>query len=51
VYADEANQLYKGADNTVLLARLEKASSALAEIPELVEDKKWSKVTGVLTGL
>lgn len=50
VYADDANKLYQGADNSVLLARLEKASSALATLPELIESRKWSKVSGVMTG-
>jgi hypothetical protein len=43
-------QLYKGLDRKPLLERLERQSVALATIPELVESKKWSKVTGVLTG-
>jgi len=50
VYADDSAKIYQGADNKVLLSRVEKASEALASIPELVGSKKWSKVTGVLTG-
>uniref|UniRef100_A0A7S1V7Q1 Uncharacterized protein n=1 Tax=Grammatophora oceanica TaxID=210454 RepID=A0A7S1V7Q1_9STRA len=50
VYMDDANKVYQGADSKVLLERIEKASAALATVPQLVEDKKWSKVTGVLTG-
>jgi hypothetical protein len=50
VYLDPANKLYQGADNQVLLQRVEKASGALATIPELVESKKWSQISGVLTG-
>lgn len=50
VYADDASFLYKGADNQVLLERIEKASVALATIPTYVETKQWSKITGVLTG-
>lgn len=50
VYMDSENQLYKGADNQVLLERVEKASVQLASIPELVDAKCWSKVRGVLTG-
>ncbi len=50
VYLDPANKLYKGAEGSVLVERLEKATSALALIPDLVNDKKWSKVQGILTG-
>ena len=50
VYLDPANKLYQQADNQVLLERIEKASEALATIPALIEQRKWSKVTGVLTG-
>jgi hypothetical protein len=50
VYKEAAGKLYKGLDNKVLLERLEKQSVALATIPDLVESKKWSKVSGVLAG-
>jgi len=50
VYLDPANKLYQGAEGSVLLERLEKASEALASMPELIEAKKWSKVIGVMTG-
>mmetsp|Transcript_9169 Transcript_9169/g.10998 ORF Transcript_9169/g.10998 Transcript_9169/m.10998 type:complete len:249 (-) Transcript_9169:55-801(-) len=50
VYLDPANKLYQGADSQVLLERLEKASEALATMPELIEAKKWTKVVGVMTG-
>ena len=50
LYLDPANKLYQGADTQILLARLEKASVALASIPALSEQKKWSQVLGVTTG-
>ena len=51
VYAgDEEKLLYKGADTRALLERIDKASAALATIPQLAGDKKWSQVTGILTG-
>ena len=50
VYADDSAKIYQGADNKALLGRVEKASEALASIPDLVGSKKWSQVTGVLTG-
>ena len=50
VYMDPANKLYQGANSQVLLERMEKASQALATVPTLIQEKKWSKVVGVLTG-
>jgi len=51
VYMDDATKfLYQGADGQVLVTRVEKASSALASIPPLIETKKWSAVQGVMTG-
>lgn len=50
VYLDPANKLYQGADNAVLLERMEKASQSLALIPALIEQKKWTQVSGVLLG-
>ena len=50
VYLDPANKLYQKPDTQVLLERIEKASASLARIPNLVENKKWSQVNGVLTG-
>ena len=50
VYLDPANKLYQGADNRVLLERVEKASQSLAMIPSLIELKKWSQVCGILLG-
>ncbi len=50
VYLDPEKKIYKGADAQVLVERLEKAIAALAEVPMLVSEKKWSKVTGVITG-
>jgi hypothetical protein len=50
VYLDPANKLYQGADNAVLLERMERTSQSLASIPDLIEQKKWSQVSGVLLG-
>lgn len=51
VYADDvSNFLYQGADAQALLGRIEKASAALATIPVLNESRKWSQITGVMTG-
>jgi hypothetical protein len=50
VYLDPANKLYQGADTSVLLLRIEKASEALASVPKLIESRKWSQITGILTG-
>jgi hypothetical protein len=50
VYLDPANKLYQNPEEAVLLERIEKASVALATIPELVGNKKWSKINGVLIG-
>ncbi len=50
VYLDPEKKIYKGADVAVLVERLEKATAALAEIPVLVNEKKWSKVNSVITG-
>lgn len=50
VYLDPDKQLYKSADVDVLVERLEKSTEALAQIPTLVSEKKWSKVNGVITG-
>ena len=50
VYLDPDKKIYKGADINILVERLEKSTAALAEIPSLVAEKKWSKVNSVLTG-
>jgi hypothetical protein len=51
VYMEDADKfLYKGADTKILLERVETAASALANIPALVETKKWTQITGSLTG-
>ena len=42
--------LYKGADRETQLARVVKAAKRLTEIPALAESKKWSQITGILTG-
>lgn len=50
VYEDPENKLYQGTEGRIWLDRIEKASSSFASIPDLVEAKKWSQVTGVMTG-
>jgi hypothetical protein len=51
VYEDDANKLYQGANGKLLLDRVEAAAQALSQqVPLLVETKKWSQVSGVLTG-
>jgi hypothetical protein len=50
VYEDPTGKLYQGLDNQVLLERIQKISVFMATIPGLIESKKWSQVTGVLTG-
>ena len=51
VYAgDDQSRLYQGLNNQVLLDRIESASRALANVPPLIEGKKWSQATGILTG-
>jgi hypothetical protein len=51
VYAEDADKfLYKGFDGSLLLQRLKTSTEALAKIPDLIETKKWSQVTGVLLG-
>ena len=51
VYENDAgNKLYQGLDSNVLMQRIGTATTALTTIPALVDNKQWSKVTGVLTG-
>jgi hypothetical protein len=50
VYADEGNKLYQGVDSQELLQKIDKASLALANLPDLIESRKWSQVLGVMTG-
>lgn len=51
VYADQADKfVYKGVDSQALVSRIEKATTALASIPDYAEMKQWTKITGVLTG-
>ena len=51
VYMDENALLYKGADYQLLLTRVGTAYGVLKEqLPKLIEAKKWTQVTGVLTG-
>ena len=50
LYLDSENQLYKGLDIEILLTRLDNSIIALNSLPDLINGKKWSKVTIVLTG-
>ena len=47
---DPSKILYQGADRDVQLKRVAKAAKRLQEIPALAEKKKWSEITGILTG-
>jgi hypothetical protein len=47
---DPDSLLYKGADLQTQLGRLKKATIRLAEIPAIAEQKKWTQITGILTG-
>ena len=47
---DPDKLLYKGANLDVLVKRIQQATVALAQIPPLVETKKWNEITGILTG-
>ena len=47
---DPDKLLYKGVNAQILLDRMRKATAALAEIPALVEKKKWNDITGLLIG-
>uniref|UniRef100_A0A7S2YHQ8 Uncharacterized protein n=1 Tax=Entomoneis paludosa TaxID=265537 RepID=A0A7S2YHQ8_9STRA len=50
VYADDGAKLYQGANGQVLLGRVNAAIQAFENVPGLVESKKWSQVSGVMTG-
>lgn len=47
---DEDRILYKGIDPTVILKRLRDANKRLDEIDGLAEQKKWSQISGLITG-
>ena len=47
---DPDKLLYKGVDGPTLVARIEKASKALGDVPALVDKKKWNDINGLLTG-
>lgn len=51
VYQEDAEKfLYKGADASILIQRVQASTTALNKIPPLVETKKWNAITGILTG-
>lgn len=47
---DASQVLYQGADPSVLLRRLQDAQTRLAEISSLAEQKKWTQISGIVTG-
>jgi hypothetical protein len=47
---DNDSFVYQGADRETQLARLAKAAKRLKEIPAIAAEKKWSAITGILTG-
>jgi hypothetical protein len=47
---EQCNFLYKGTDNQLLIERIQKANTAFQQIPDLVASKKWSQITGIMTG-
>lgn len=47
---DPSTFLYQGNDEEILFKRLIEASTKLALIPSLAEQRKWSQIQGVLTG-
>jgi hypothetical protein len=49
-YLDPDNKLWQNPDSEILLNRLQKATAAFTEVPEHVSAKKWSKISGILTG-
>jgi hypothetical protein len=51
VYREDAEKLlYKGADVSILIQRIQASTTALDKIPSLVETKQWNAITGILTG-
>ena len=48
--ADPGTFLYQGADRDTQLARVLQAARRLAEIPALADQRKWSQISGILTG-
>jgi len=48
--ANPDDSLYKGADAEVQIKRIADAAKRLEEIPDIVQNKKWSQVQGLLTG-
>mmetsp|Transcript_19832 Transcript_19832/g.31996 ORF Transcript_19832/g.31996 Transcript_19832/m.31996 type:complete len:239 (+) Transcript_19832:83-799(+) len=47
---DNSKVLYKGADPSTLLRRLQDAERRLQEIDSLAEQKKWTQINGIVTG-
>mmetsp|Transcript_9615 Transcript_9615/g.20834 ORF Transcript_9615/g.20834 Transcript_9615/m.20834 type:complete len:253 (+) Transcript_9615:158-916(+) len=48
--AENSNALYTGADPATVLRRLADSESRLGEIRGLAEQKKWSQISGIITG-
>ena len=47
---DDSTALYKGADPATILRRLQESEKRLQEIPALAEQKKWTQITGLVSG-
>ncbi|KAL3902262.1 MAG: hypothetical protein SGILL_010884 [Bacillariaceae sp.] len=47
---DDSTALYKGADPATILRRLQESEKRLQEIPALTEEKKWTQISGLVTG-
>lgn len=48
--AENSNALYTGADPATVLRRLADSERRLGEIRGLAEQKKWSQISGIITG-
>jgi hypothetical protein len=48
--ANDSTALYQGADPSTVLKRLSVSERRLGEVYTLAEEKKWSQITGLVTG-